>query len=191
MQSTFDLIDVAEAARVAERSDATIRRWMRDGLLARHEGPTPEHGGSAPVLVDRNELLTYLASSGQQPRVSREDPGVTLEGSARGNMNVAPPSSVELELVELRARLATAELEGRLNTQLAEVRGELAAARAELEAVRRQVNQLDHELVDARRDRDDWRDRHDAREAELSALRSSGGGSWWRRLLGGPTIATG
>jgi len=42
------------------------------------------------------------------------------------------------------------------------------------------------QLADTRADLDDWRERHDARAAELAATQAERGLPWWRRLLGGP-----
>jgi len=52
------------------------------------------------------------------------------------------------------------------------------------------MSQLRGQLQDVAAERDDWRDRNDARESERKALRmvmaSRQGGAWWRRLIGGP-----
>jgi hypothetical protein len=40
-------------------------------------------------------------------------------------------------------------------------------------------------MADLRTDRDAWRDRVTALDAELKALRAAGGAPWWRRLLSG------
>ncbi|MCP4406524.1 MAG: helix-turn-helix domain-containing protein, partial [Gammaproteobacteria bacterium] len=61
-------VSVAEAAQIAERSEPTIRRWIKQSKISRHMGPVPEHGGSAPLRIDQAELLQFLAVKGQQPR---------------------------------------------------------------------------------------------------------------------------
>ena len=57
--------------------------------------------------------------------------------------------------------------------------------RAERDAAVRYADDLRYQLTDARTERDEWKARHDAREAELNALRAEQRGlPWWRRLLG-------
>jgi hypothetical protein len=195
-----ELLDLSEAARIAERSETTIRRWVRDGHLARHEGPAPAHGGSPPVLVSTRELLAHLATSGQEPRPGDAHPVDHPPGAPQVIAGAhGPPATrtAEEELAALRLRLAVAEAEAGLRAELAtlreelaRVRGDLATARAELELERARATRAEVELAGARGERDDWRARHDAREAELAALRTAGGGSWWRRLLGGPVAPT-
>jgi phage host-nuclease inhibitor protein Gam len=54
---------------------------------------------------------------------------------------------------------------------------------SELTAAVQTIAKLRQETERLQSDMDDWRDRHDAREAELNALRSAVGLPWWRRLL--------
>lgn len=176
-----DLLTLAEAATASERSPSTIRRWLRTGALTRHEGPIPEHGGSPPVLVNRTELLGLLATTGQKPREPDGHPADAHPG--------APVVTTSPAMVDTPSRdaIRLAELEGRL--ALAELRADLVRAEAELEASRREAHQLEALVAELRRDRDDWRDRHDARAAELRAVAEASGTSWWRRLLGGPVVS--
>ena len=51
------------------------------------------------------------------------------------------------------------------------------------DSVQTELNGYRQETERLQSDMDDWRDRHDAREAELNALRSAVGLPWWRRLL--------
>lgn len=180
-----DLVSLPEAAKMIERSPRTIRRWITDGRLARYEGQPPEHGGSAPALVSTSDLLAQVADKKQQPRVDRPGHGVDTGGSQTGGEvdTHAPDVSirpVDLRLVELEAQVRQTELTGRV--QLLE---------AQLEASLDQADAYREMLIELRRDRDDWRERHDATRAELTALRAlmmnREGLPWWRRLLGGPT----
>ena len=88
----------------------------------------------------------------------------------------------------------------KLLCEVSELRTELAKTTAELEALRGQVvtmakrhaaemNRTETELAHLRSDVSDWRDRHDAREAELRAIRGITGRSWWQRLLPGPAAS--
>ncbi len=199
-----DLVDIPTASRIAERSEATIRRWIREGRLPRHEAEAPSRGGSAQVIVSTRDLLMLLAVSGQQPRERDEDTGDHVDdrtgdraGDRTGDGAAGSPilgdgqggsrrdgDAHPAELAELRARLAVAEAEARRLAEVGALRVELAAARAELVAAEARATRAEGELERARAEGADWRGRHDAREAELAAMRASGG-PWWRRLLGG------
>ena len=135
-----DRVGIAEAARTAERSTSTIRRWTRDGTLTRHEGPQPDHGGSAPILISRAELLGYLVEIGQQPRATVEPQG--------------SPSRVR----DLEHRLAVAE-----------ARAELAGLRAERDGLARELDRTRADLVDVRAQLRDARDATEAARSEARA----------------------
>ena len=77
----------------------------------------------------------------------------------------------ELELVKVRAELAVA---------MADADG----LRQRLEDATRRLRDLELLVGDTRQERDDWRDRHDAREAELRVLQGDKGLPWWRKLIG-------
>jgi predicted nucleic acid-binding Zn-ribbon protein len=66
------------------------------------------------------------------------------------------------------------------------LRGQVARPEAELSAAEDRARRAEESLDGVNRDRDDWRDRHDAREAEVRALRTASGLPWWRRLISGP-----
>ena len=201
-----DLIDMSEAERASERSRPTIRRWIAAGELRRFEGTPPARGGSAPALVSRAELLALLVSKGQPPRSPGEqviDPprlplAAEVEPSTPGGDHLVVGAA---EVETLRAEVAKLQTGQQLAAALAEVERLKAAAsaaveieqlRGQLAEVRAQLAGRDREIADARQqlagmklERDDWKDRHDATSAELSALRSSAGLAWWRRLLSG------
>ena len=188
MNDPSDLVSIDAAASMAERSESTIRRWIRDGYLTRHEAPAPVHGGSAPVLVSTRELLTRLAVSGQQPGPSSEHPNDVPPEVSRVSTAPTmdtPTLAAEVELAVLRVRLAAAEAEGDLRAEVARLRAELDGVRAALAMAEGRATRAEVELVGARVERDDWRARHDAREAELAAMRALAPSPWWRRLLGG------
>ena len=157
-----ELVSVGDAARAVDRSRDTVRRWVRAGKLTRHEGPLPAGGGSRPVLVDLDELRRLVVELGLDADPPR--PGVPSPAMDVGRGREA----------ELAAELAVAAV----RVELAELRGRLALAEREAHLAR-------EALADVRADRDAWRDRVTAAEAELKALRAAGGAPWWRRLLSG------
>ncbi len=191
-----ELLTIEAAARAAERSEATIRRWIRAGELTSVAGVAPNSGGRVPACVRARDLFAYLAMSGQQPRVNTsaqaivhaqsrvythaQAPGIVA--TQPGEKADKPVSSPAMDNEALALRVELVRMEGRCDV----LRVELDAARARVELVEAERSRLMAELVEARRDRDDWRERHDAREAELRALRAEAGLPWWRRLLPGP-----
>lgn len=187
-----DLIGLAEAATVAERTSATVRRWVRSGALTRYEGAPASHGGSPVVLVSREELLGYLAETSQKPRTQAKPspiqaPPVTQVSTGE----TAQPS--DLIIADLRAQLA-----------LAGMRAELAKTAAALEAERTTVSRLQNDLAQMKTDLAEARDELTASESRARALADQlrqadvraaiaeqraafeAGRSWWRRLIGGP-----
>ena len=162
----MELVSVGDAARAVDRSRDTVRRWVRAGKLTRHEGPLPAGGGSRPVLVDLDELRRLVVELGLEAEPMR--PGGASPAVDLGRSREA----------ELAAELAAAREVAALRVELAEVRGRLALAEREAHLAR-------EALADARTDRDAWRDRVTALEAELAAVRAAGGAPWWRRLLTG------
>lgn len=154
-----ELVSVVDAARAVDRSRDTVRRWVRAGRLTRHLGPLPAGGGSAPVLVDLDELRRLVVELGLEAEPVR----VTAAP--------APPPARD-EIGALRDELAA------LRVELAEVRGREALAQREAHLAR-------EALLDARTDRDAWRARVEAMEAELGATRALARVPWWRRLLTG------
>ena len=166
-----DLVSVEVAAAMAERAPRTVRRWISQGRLTRHEGPVPKTGGATPLLVSRPELMALLAASGQTPR------DTTLPPDEAAPATPAKAPAIEIELVRLQAEVERVRLLGELET-----------TQARLAAAERSVLRLEQLAVDLQMEAADWRERNDAREAELRAMRTTQGGSWWGRLLGGPVL---
>lgn len=190
-----ELLTIDAAARAAERSEATIRRWIRAGELPSVAGAAPGGGGRAPACVRARDLFAYLAMSGQQPRVNTSAQAI-VHAQSRVYTHVHPPGIVAAQPGEraderpsppamdneaLALRMELVRMEGRCDV----LRAELDAARARVELVESERARLAGLLDETRRDRDDWRERHDAREAELRAMRTDAGLPWWRRLLPG------
>lgn len=171
-----ELVPLDEAAVMSERSPSTLRRWIRDGKLTRHEGPPRAEGGSAQVLIERDELMAHLAVSGQQPKEStpvQEEEQVSIEPPATGVH--AGVHQAELKILRLEGELQAERLRG----QLQALQMERDALKEELLRERQRATLETNELRD---ERDGWRDRHDAVRAELDARRASGW-SWFPRLL--------
>lgn len=171
-------LTLAQAATMAERAPATLRRWIREGKLTRHYGAIPEAGGSAPVQVDQDELFTLLATSGQKPRVHgsvqqdtppEHDPVRTVDHDQ--------VIALQLEVAELRGKLALANAQGCASAQRAE------RLEQQLDEERRRNDQRHAEL---RADLALERDRTQALGAEIRALRVEKGVPWWRALFGPP-----
>lgn len=181
---TEDMLTLKEAAVVADRSEYTIRSWVREGLLERHEGPKREGGGSPPILVRYADLIGVLVEKGINPKAASkedmededEDEGELIE---LGSDNWKVESYDPTELMTLKEQLWQARVE------LERERGAKGAAEAKLEQMGFQVAQLQHSLASSQEDAKDWRERHDARETELKALRETMGRPGWRRLLTG------
>ena len=200
-----DLISLDVAEQVSERTRATLRRWMSSGLLQRYEGDKPARGGSHIALVSRGELLQVLVAKHQQPTSTRgiiDPPIIPVDDHPRlllsdddhpiipVNDPLPPgadqPPGAEFQeamkaLVDVEAELAAARAEVKRVTLV----GEIAVVRVELEAERRITTQLRQDIAAVRLDVEDWKGRHDARVAELEALRATTGSPWWRRLLPG------
>ena len=169
-------ITVSEAARVSERSKPTIRRWTRQGHIDSRPGAVPPHGGSPPTMINRSTLMVYLAKTAQIPREATPEKPVDRATNTSGNAPVVGEVTTvdlahELELVKVRAELAVA---------MADADG----LRQRLEDATRRLRDLELLVGDTRQERDDWRDRHDAREAELRVLQGDKGLPWWRKLIG-------
>ena len=181
-----DLVPLADAARMSERSTRTLRRWVTAGKLQRFEGPPPDNGGSGVALVSASAVHALVITEGQSARQAELVTGGHTAGQVQGRGVSERPDimdtrqdSAAAELAELRGRIVEAEL-----------RGQVATLRAELASQADRMADLRGQVTDARATAEDWRARHDAARAELDALRSTlhqrDGVPWWRRLLGGP-----
>ena len=119
------IIHIGLAAKIAERSPETIRRWVRAGILAdkRTAGDTRSR-----LLIDRQQLLAHL--SGTTPSV---EPAIKVEHT--------PDHNVRDRLIEhLEADKA------RLQVDLDRVRGELRGVRVELHDCRQVKTSLESQV---------------------------------------------
>jgi len=167
-----DLLNLKQAAHLVGKSTATIRRYVRSGKLDRHEGVQDGSGGSAPVMVSQVQLLALLGSN-QKLQVGHD---VDSRG-VQVNKNIPVQVSTEQAV-----RIAT--LEGQVNTLTAQLDASERALESEKDSTSVLVRELKQSLYEAREDAKDWKERHDAKEAQLKALK---GRSWFSRLLTGPT----
>ncbi len=180
------MLTVSEAATYAQRSAATIRRWIRDAKLTKHSGPVREGGGHPPALVDRAELVAFLLASEQTPRARADAPLHTPDSDAVAHLHAGVAHPADLEVERLKGALEAAQLRGALETE----RARNEALREQLAQAREAGEALLHARDDAQAERDDWKARHDALGAELAALRERRGMAWWRRLLPAPQEPT-
>lgn len=165
-----DLVPVREAARLVDRSTATIRAWVRAGELRVYRGEGT-HEANRPALVSRAELLNVagVTKAPHPPRPPRrEEPVSPSPAASTPSPSPGPSSSPSPSVAELDALRA-----------LAASREETAAA------VRSTVAALEARCVDLSAALDRERARADGLEAEISALRATQGLPWWRRLLPG------
>jgi DNA-binding transcriptional MerR regulator len=99
------LVTVREAAELVDRSENTIRRWLRDGLLKEHKGGK----GAADVIhVDAGVVLRV--AKGQSPALHAE-PLRSGKGTARHELQDVKQDKVKLEvaLEQLRNKIAGLE----------------------------------------------------------------------------------
>jgi len=197
--NTQELITLQDAAARSERSVATLRRWLRQGKLTRHESQPPAHGGSGRVLVDSKELLTLLAASGQPPRTEgvvevSNGVGETGDQPDQGVSTEPEPEPVSLRVLRLEGELALSDARATIAT----ITGERDSLATQLELHRKNTQatftQLAENLNQMRTEVTEWKERHDALYSENKALRklsASQGAPWYRRLLGGPVAIEG
>ncbi len=188
---TDDLVPMAEAARLVDRSVSTVRAWLRSGKLTKHR----EEPGNASsrAMVSRAELMAYAAVQ-LDPAPARPPGGPRPEPPA----SVAPAPADELglrvELARLRAELdgtravleATRAHVATLEASAATVGDLVASARAEGRELARVAEEHARDL---RADLDRMREERDAARAEAAALKTYAGLPWWRRMVTGPTAA--
>ena len=165
-----DLVQLREAARLVDRSPASLRRWIRDGVVPsyRGEGTAPEN---APVLVSVAELRAAVVTAGKLAEPGRPP-------------TVAPRGPSDAEVVDLRREL----VEARHAADLA--RAELVGERSTSDALRLAVAAEGARARDLAAALEAERARVAGLSAELAALRTAERLPWWRRLLGVSTLAT-
>ncbi len=117
----YERLTLAEAAVASERSISTLRRWLARGVLTRFSGAPPAHGGSAPTLIDRSELMIHLASTGQRAQCH---PLPQASTDTHPVIDEAPMSSIQTELLLTQEKLAAAH-------EISQARLETAQARLE------------------------------------------------------------
>jgi hypothetical protein len=120
--------------------------------------------------------MVYLAKTRQAPRQ------VTPERVA--DRGVAAPVVSTDHPVDQPAELPPSIELMKLEAEVFILKVKLEAAQAGTEGLRQQLRNTELLVADTRQERDDWRDRHDAREAELRVLRGEKGLPWWRKLIG-------
>lgn len=125
MKRADDLVTIRQAATMAERSTATIKRWIKVGMLKAHRIGKAKN---APVHVATSQLMSLLADAapGHAPRD-------IMTHSQLGH------ADAEL-LMELRDRVAE------LQRDKADLRSRLDKADQEARDLRDRINALEREL---------------------------------------------
>jgi hypothetical protein len=73
-----DLVTIKAAAQLVERTPATIRKWIRSGDL--DSVRTDPTNNKSPIMVGRQALLAYVATSGKKAKPARTS---KIEGSTK------------------------------------------------------------------------------------------------------------
>ena len=165
-----DIINTAEAAKLAGKSPATIRRWAGKGLIPSTKGPPPARGGVSPLMFRRGDVLGFLAES---PIPSEPDLSQSVIEKSEPSNTVADLHLVEMEAAELRGKLAESE-----------VRVEVARVTAEFEGSQAALATALMNLAEIKEDRKALREVVAAQRAELIALRSRMSRTWIDVVLG-------
>ena len=172
-------LTLAEAATIADRSEVTVRRWIKAGDLPATQGPAPRSGGRAPFIIRAGDLFQALSDMGVQPK---QPPSVHKPPQGTVAPAAATVTTAAGEVAELRFAVERGKLEHQAET----ARLRLAHGLERVNDLERQVSMLRSQVARLESEAADWRERHDAREAEVRALRASLDLPWYRRLLGGP-----
>ncbi len=193
-----DLVPMAEAARLVDRSVSTVRAWLRSGKLTKHR----EEPGNASsrAMVSRAELMAYAAvqldpAPARPPGGARPEPPASVAPAPADDLGLrAENLGLRVELARLRAELdgtravleATRAHVATLEASAATVGDLVASARAEGRELARVAEEHARDL---RADLDRMREERDAARAEAAALKTYAGLPWWRRMVTGPTAA--
>ena len=172
-------LTLAEAAKVADRSTSTLRRWIQSGELVATTGNAPRAGGRAPFVIRAGDLFQALSDMGVKPKQSQSVHKPPQGTAAPATATATPPAG---EVAELRFAVERSKLEHQAET----ARLRLAHGLERMNDLERQISMLRSQVARLESEAADWRERHDAREAEVRALRASLDLPWYRRLLGGP-----
>ena len=123
------LVDTHEAGRMAGKSPATVRRWVRQGHLKDMRAEGDKKG---PVLVSVRDVRAYLAKSSVQP--AQGAPGGRTGGHSRTGY-------VDALVDELRADKARLLAEvGNLKRQVEDLRRQVAESHEKAAALERELN---------------------------------------------------
>lgn len=164
-----DLIDYEEAGKMVDRSKNAVRWWVRNGQL--QSWLEEEGNANSKRMVSRSDVMTLMVTTNKLA-----NPG----GPGRGTPT--PPASGDAGLsVELRVK--TAELEGS-RAEVAALKIAMEGLRAALEAEQARASTMGEHAQLERLRAAEWKDRAEALNAEVTALRAATGAPWWRRLLG-------
>ncbi len=188
-----DLIPTREAAALVDRSQSTIRAWLRAGKLTKHREQPGQP--SSRALVSRAELLCFAAGE-LDPNPPRAGSAPAAPASSPLVVDTPNGEGAAVELAQLRAELAgsRAVLEA-TRAHVASLEAQLRSVgdrvEAQLQAERRRADLMETRALELRADLQLERERLQAACAERDALRAQQGIGWLRRLLPGPVRLVG
>lgn len=180
-----DVLTLARAAQIADRSEATLRRWIKAGELVAELGNAPRSGGRAPYQIRAGDLFQTLADMGVQPQqsINPHKPPQGTDGTATAT--ATGDNRASDEVTQLRFEVERTKLTNQAET----ARLRLAHGLERMNDLERQLSRALMDVNRLKAEVDDWKERHDARQAEVEALRRALDVPWYRRLLGGPVAA--
>ena len=137
-----EMITLADAARMVDRSQTTVRKWIKDGGITT-EKRRKSKGGSTTV-VSREELLTYAAAAGKAAKPGRRKAkssvteSAVLQAELDGQKALIEALKAQLDLQDSQLRLL--EDSRRIERErVDEWKDRWIAADAELRALRSQL----------------------------------------------------
>jgi transposase len=137
-----DLISIAEAGKMVDRSASTVRKWIKEGSITTEKSKNSK--GGSTTLVSREELLAYAAIAGKSAKPGRkkkqsprEMPAV-LQAELEGQKALVMALKAQLQLQDSQLRLL--EDSRRVERErVDEWKDRWVAADAELRALRTQL----------------------------------------------------
>lgn len=137
-----EMLTLAEAAKMVDRSKSTVRKWIKDGQLTTEKRKGPR-GGSV-IVVSRGDLLHFAGTAGKSAKPSRRksQPSVAspavLQAELDGQKALVEALRSQLELQDSQLRLL--EDSRRMErVRVDEWKDRWIAADAELRALRSQL----------------------------------------------------
>ena len=134
-----DLVAIKAAAKLVDRTPATIRKWIRSGGL---DAVRTEPGNDkSPLMVGRQALLAYVATSGKKAKPSRStrtegSPKAVLMAELAGATALSPALQGQMDLLQPPLHMLK-EMNHPERNRAEEWKDRATKAEAELGALRR------------------------------------------------------